>query len=147
LTTGYCPCGECNGYATGHALFLYIDRWNKKINYGPHKGEKYTGKTAGGHHLRAPQSFIFSPSSLKHPLQFSARLVRPWKWPSQRGTIAADTNYYPLGTKMIVEGWGKGIVDDRGGAIKGPRRLDLFFARHSQADAWGRKMACVEIED
>lgn len=147
LTTGYCPCGECNGYDTGSWYFLYLDRWNKRINYGAHQGERYTGKTAGGHSLKSPRPGLFSEDSFRHPWRVPYRLVLPHLWIPRRGTIAADTVYYPLGTRMNVEGWGKGIVDDRGGAIKGPDRLDLFFSSHAKCNAWGKRRVNVEIED
>lgn len=53
------------------------------------------------------------------------------------GTIAADTARYPFGTQMYVPGYGYGIVQDRGGAIKGDR-IDLFFKCHKDALQWGR---------
>ena len=46
---------------------------------------------------------------------------------ARKGTIAADTKYYPYGTVMIIPGYGKGVVEDIGGAIKGPNRLDVFL--------------------
>ncbi len=61
------------------------------------------------------------------------------------GVIAADTRYYPFGTRMYVPGYGYGVVHDRGAAIRGPRRLDLFFPRHSQAVQWGRRRVTVVV--
>lgn len=55
------------------------------------------------------------------------------------GTIAADTDYYPLGTRMYVPGYGWGVVDDRGGAIKGPDRIDVYFRARRKAIDFGRK--------
>jgi len=146
LATGYCACGECNGYDTGSWYFLYLDRWNKRLNYGAHRGERYTGKTAGGQRLRAPQPGLLSLDTLSHPWRLPHRMLLPWHWLPQRGTIAADTDYYAFGTKMTVPGWGKGVVDDVGGAIKGPNRLDLFFPSHRKANDWGRRTVEVEIE-
>lgn len=60
------------------------------------------------------------------------------------GTIAADTRLFPYGTVMYVPGYGYGRVEDTGGDIKG-RRLDVFFRRHSQAVAWGRRKAMVTV--
>ena len=59
------------------------------------------------------------------------------------GTIAADTKYYPFGTVMYVPGYGYGVVEDRGGAIKGPNRIDLWYPSHKQALNWGRKTVKV----
>ncbi|MEZ4568257.1 MAG: 3D domain-containing protein [Desulfobacterales bacterium] len=60
------------------------------------------------------------------------RIIFPWLWFSRDGTIAADTRYYTFGTRLYVPGYGYGVVEDRGSAIKGPTRLDLFIsAPHS----------------
>ena len=61
------------------------------------------------------------------------------------GTIAADTRYYPYGTVMFVPGYGRGVVEDIGGAIKGPRRLDVFFKTRRQALKWGRQTLKVRV--
>ena len=63
-----------------------------------------------------------------------------------RGTIAADTRYYPYGTVMIIPGYGKGVVEDTGGAIKGPNRLDVFFHSRKRALQWGRQRLQVKIK-
>ena len=62
------------------------------------------------------------------------------------GTIAADTRYYPYGTVMKVPGYGKGVVEDTGSAIKGPRRIDLYFRTRKQALEWGRQKLTVKVE-
>lgn len=60
------------------------------------------------------------------------------------GTLAADTRYYPMGTVFYIPGYGYGIVEDRGGDIKGRHRLDLFYNTHREARHWGRKkLQCV----
>lgn len=58
---------------------------------------------------------------------------------ARHGTIAADARYYPFGTIMYVEGYGYGVVEDRGGDIKGRNRLDLWFPTEQQAMQWGRR--------
>jgi len=144
--TAYCGCGKCNGYTRGNWWCLKLDFWNRYINYGPRKGEKYTGKTASGTKLRPPHPGFFSLDSLTHPWRAPFRLIFfPWLFLPQKGTIAADTNYYPFGTKIYVPGWGWGIVEDRGGAIKGPNRVDLFFSSHGKTIKWGIKKVEVEI--
>ena len=60
------------------------------------------------------------------------------------GTLAADTRYYPFGTVFYIPGYGYGIVEDRGGDVKGRHRLDLFHNTHKEARQWGRKkIKCV----
>ncbi|MBU3916454.1 hypothetical protein KKA14_13045, partial [bacterium] len=39
-----------------------------------------------------------------------------------------------------------GVVSDRGGVIKGPERLDLYFDSHKDALRWGRRRVKVRIE-
>lgn len=58
---------------------------------------------------------------------------------AKHGTVAADTRYYPFGTVVYVPGYGYGRVEDRGGAIKGPNKLDLWFASEREALRWGRQ--------
>ena len=58
---------------------------------------------------------------------------------ARRGTAAADTRYYPFGTVLYVPGYGWAVVEDTGGAIKGPNRLDLWFSTEREALKWGRR--------
>jgi len=60
------------------------------------------------------------------------------------GTIAADTRHYPFGTIMYVPGYGYGVVEDRGGAIKG-QKIDLYFRTHQHALNWGRQRVQVKV--
>ena len=61
------------------------------------------------------------------------------------GTVAADTSHYPFGTVLYVPGYGYGVVEDRGGDIKGPKRLDLWFPSAKEARKWGRKTVDVTV--
>ena len=63
---------------------------------------------------------------------------------ARKGTIAADTSRYPFGTIMYVPGYGYGIVEDRGGGIKGDH-IDLYHQSHGQALRWGNKKIHVKI--
>jgi len=65
---------------------------------------------------------------------------------TRKGTVAADTRYFPFGTVLYVPGYGYGVVEDTGGAIKGGR-LDLWFPSHEAALKWGRKKVEVKIWD
>ncbi len=51
--------------------------------------------------------------------------------------IVAAPRDIPFGTILYVEGLGKVVVHDRGGAIRG-KRLDLYFPTHQAALEWGR---------
>ncbi len=145
--TAYCPCGKCNDYTRGSWRFLKLDVWNRYVSKGPDRGKRYTGRTASGDRLKTPRPGLFSRDSLEHPWKIPIRLVAfPVAGLRRYGTIAADTNYYPFGTKMYVPGWGWGVVSDRGGAIKGPDRLDIFVSSHRKANRWGRQVLDVWIE-
>jgi 3D (Asp-Asp-Asp) domain-containing protein len=61
------------------------------------------------------------------------------------GTVAADTSSYPFGTILYIPGYGYGVVEDRGGAIKGPYRLDLWFSSRQRALEWGRRSVNVHV--
>jgi 3D (Asp-Asp-Asp) domain-containing protein len=64
---------------------------------------------------------------------------------AKKGTIAADRRFYPFGTIMDVPGYGMCRVEDTGGAIKGPARIDLFFNSHKEALQWGRRRLSVWV--
>jgi 3D (Asp-Asp-Asp) domain-containing protein len=63
---------------------------------------------------------------------------------ARRGTIAADTTIFPFGTILYIPGYGYGVVEDRGGAIKG-HKLDLYFSSHGDALKWGREIKEVKV--
>ena len=60
------------------------------------------------------------------------------------GMIAADTKILPFGTRIYVPGYGIGVVEDRGGAIKG-NRLDLCYMSLAEAFKWGVRDITVYI--
>ncbi|MBW6457740.1 MAG: 3D domain-containing protein [FCB group bacterium] len=63
---------------------------------------------------------------------------------AKRGTIAADTDIFPFGTIMYIEGYGYGRVEDRGSTIKG-YHIDIFFKDHQKALAWGNQNLKVKV--
>ena len=146
-TTAYCDCSLCCEWQRGSAGWLYLDFWNKYVSSGPAAGSPYSGRTASGTWPHEPQEGLFSLDSLQRPWMIPARtLLFPWYLLPKDGTIAADTRHYPFGTRMYVPGYGWGRVEDRGGAIKGPTRIDLFFDSHQDALHWGRRKLPVQIE-
>ncbi len=124
---------------------LKLDFWNRYISKGPQAGQEYSGLTASGTKPVEPVPGLFSMDSLRQPWMIPVRLIFPWLWLQRDGTIAADTEYYPFLTRMYVPGYGWGKVLDRGSAIKGPDRLDLYFSSHQEALEWGRKKIQVRI--
>jgi len=86
---------------------------------------------------------VFSSGTLKgkpKPVGITADGTR-----ARKGVVAADTRHYPFGTRMYIPGYGMATVHDRGGAIVGTDRLDLFFPRHQQALQWGRQNLTVWV--
>jgi len=65
---------------------------------------------------------------------------------ARKGTIAADIRYYPYGTVIKIPGYGKGVVEDTGSAIKGPNRLDVYFPTRKRALRWGRQRLIVKVK-
>jgi len=145
--TAYCGCGKCCNWERGSWKYFKLDFWNKYVSSGPREGEPYSGRTASGTYPNEPRPGLFSLDSLKKPWMIPVRILLPWRILPDDGTIAADTDYYPFGTRMYVPGYGYGVVEDRGSAIQGPRRLDLFYYDHDEALEWGRREVEVQMLD
>lgn len=64
-------------------------------------------------------------------------------WPS-RGTIAVDPKVIPLGSRLWVEGYGFGVAEDTGGAIKG-HIVDVFLENEEACREWGRRKVKVRV--
>ena len=58
--------------------------------------------------------------------------------------IAVDPNVIPLGTKVYVEGYGKAVAGDIGGAIKG-NKIDVHVPTKDEAKSWGVRTVDVTI--
>lgn len=145
--TAYCGCKKCCGWTRGSWKYLKLNFWNRYYVSGPNKGAEYRGLTAGGTKPRQYYPGLFSVDSVKQPWMIPVRLALfPWLLLPHPGTAAADTDYYPFGTTMHVPGYGKAITEDRGSAIKGPQRLDVFYRSHKKALKWGRKHLTVKIK-
>ncbi|MCX5896174.1 MAG: 3D domain-containing protein [Proteobacteria bacterium] len=146
-TTAYCGCSQCCSWERGNWKYLKLDFWHRYYDAGPDKGKRYQGHTASGKEPREPSPGLVSMDSVTHPWMIPVRIIFfPWLLLPRDGTIAADTQYYPFGTVMYVPGYGRGIVEDRGSAIKGSQRIDLYFTSHGKARTWGRQKLPVKIE-
>jgi len=143
--TAYCSCRVCTNWERGSWKYLKLDFWHKYVSRGPNRGRRYSGRTASGTWPHEPQPGLVSVNTLTHPWMLPFRLVFPWLWLPRDGTVAADTRQYPFGTRLRIPGYGKAVVEDRGSAIKGPRRLDVYFSSHRRARKWGRVTEQVEI--
>jgi hypothetical protein len=144
--TAYCGCKKCCGWTRGSWKYLKLNFWNRYYASGPDKGARYHGRTASGKKPRAYNPGLVSTDSVKHPWMIPVRVVFFWLIFPHPGTIAADTDYYPFGTLMYVPGYGKGVVEDRGSAIKGANRVDIFYRTHRRALKWGRQRRTVKIK-
>ena len=58
--------------------------------------------------------------------------------------IAVDPNVIPLGTEVYVEGYGKAVAGDIGGAIKG-NKIDVHVPTKDEAKSWGVRTVDVTI--
>jgi len=65
--------------------------------------------------------------------------------PNQK-VIAVDPSVIPLGSEVYVEGYGRAVAGDTGGAIKG-HKIDLHVPTKEQALNWGRQTVKVQILD
>ncbi len=63
---------------------------------------------------------------------------------AQKGVVAVDPNFIPLGTELYVENYGVAIAGDTGGAIKG-NKIDLFYEDLSDALNFGRRNITVYV--
>lgn len=83
---------------------------------------------------------------ISHPeygITYSGVKVR--RNPEGISTIAADLKVFPLGTILYIDGYGYGIVADKGSAIKG-NRIDLYFETVQDVyDQWGKKRVDVYV--
>jgi 3D (Asp-Asp-Asp) domain-containing protein len=60
------------------------------------------------------------------------------------GIVAVDPTVIPLGTRLYIPGYGKGIAADIGGGIKG-RIIDLWYSTYAQCAKWGRRTVTITI--
>ncbi|XP_024399183.1 uncharacterized protein [Physcomitrium patens] len=135
--TAYCRCGYCCNWEWGLRLPVafpfYLGfslslmpvrlRARKKGNREPQRlpffckfwtattqsGQPYYGLTSSGSYPAQARPPIFSQLSLMNYRNLPARLLFfPWRLLPRHGTIAADTDYYPFGTRMFIPGYGWG---------------------------------------
>ena len=64
--------------------------------------------------------------------------------PVAKGVVAVDPNLIPLGTKLFVPGYGRGVAADVGVAIKG-RIIDVWMPNDAAARKWGRKTLTITV--
>ena len=65
---------------------------------------------------------------------------------AERGIIAVDPKFIPLGTKVYIEGYGFAVANDIGGNIK-ENRIDLCMDTVEECLQWGRRTVTMHIFD
>jgi len=66
----------------------------------------------------------------------------------KHGTLAADPERLPYGTEIYIPGYGLGIVEDTGGALRNDKeniRIDIFVDTYEQAISFGKQELVVEV--
>jgi cystine transport system substrate-binding protein len=61
------------------------------------------------------------------------------------GVAAVDPSVIPLGTHMVVPGYGVAVAADTGSGIVGAT-IDLWFPTVADANAWGRRTVTVQLQ-
>lgn len=64
---------------------------------------------------------------------------------TRMGTIAVDPRVIPLGTRLYVPGYGWGLAQDTGGAIRG-NVIDLWMPSNRHCFAWGVRTVDILVE-
>lgn len=60
------------------------------------------------------------------------------------GIVAVDPTVIPLGTRLYIPGYGKGIAADIGGGIKG-KIIDLWYSTYAACAQWGRRTVTITV--
>ena len=64
------------------------------------------------------------------------------------GTVAVNPERFPYGTKFYIPGYGYGVGEDTGGAMrKNHNKIDVFMKTYEDAIKWGIKELDVIIFD
>ena len=61
--------------------------------------------------------------------------------PKANHTLSADLNVFPIGTKLVIDGITY-TVEDKGSSVNG-KKVDIFFATHAEALAFGTQTVDV----
>lgn len=107
---------------------------NSMIHYGT-----LSMVSRGGQDLRFNKAVEMLATGYTHTGKNTALGISP-----HAGVAAVDPAVIPLGTRLYVEGYGKAVALDTGGAIKG-NRIDLFYESENEAIAWGKRNTRVYV--
>lgn len=102
------------------------------------QGTRRTFASRDGH-LLTYKSVLYVESTAYSGGGVTATGTVPVRDPNGVSTIAVDPRVIPLGSLVYVEGYGKAIAADTGGAIKG-NIVDVYVNSNEEAiNNWGRK--------
>jgi 3D (Asp-Asp-Asp) domain-containing protein len=89
---------------------------------------------------QAPHAYRIKVDAVAYSLPGSTALGVP----VGKGVVAVDPKLIPLGTRLHVPGYGRGLAADVGYAIKG-RIIDLWFPTKARARQWGRRTVTITV--
>jgi 3D (Asp-Asp-Asp) domain-containing protein len=61
-----------------------------------------------------------------------------------KGIVAVDPKVIPMGSKILIPGYGWGVAADVGGAIRG-RHIDVCLTSRGSVGRWGRKKLTITV--
>lgn len=64
--------------------------------------------------------------------------------PAGPGVVAVDPSVIPLGSRLVIPGYGDAVAADTGSGVRGAM-IDLWFPTQAQARAWGRRTVTVTL--
>ncbi len=70
--------------------------------------------------------------------------LKPVRDPNGISTISVDPSVIPLGSKVLIPGYGYAIASDTGGAING-NIIDLYLNSHEECVSWGRRNVTLHL--
>jgi 3D (Asp-Asp-Asp) domain-containing protein len=120
------PAGDAFSDAAGDALGTAITEPETAADIAP------SGSTNATYRIRVDVVAYYLPGRTASGL------------PVGKGVVAVDPKLIPLGTRLFVPGYGRGVAADVGTAIKG-RIIDLWMPNTAAARKWGRKTVTITI--
>lgn len=100
--------------------------------------QAHTPATSAPAFVSGPRTVTVTATGYSLPGQTATGL------PVGPGVVAVDPSVIPLGTRMIIPGYGEGVAADTGSAVTG-YTIDLWFPTLADALAWGRRTVTISL--